>query len=581
MTDAVAAPRYAIIADDEDLGCLLLAEACADAGLTPLPFNNGADALAASRRSGVAIVLLDVDMPGLDGISVCRELRRDAALRHVPIVMVTGHEDGGAIDAAFAAGATDFVTKPVNWSLLPHRIGYILRNAASVRAVERLAYFDALTGLPNRQQCLEVAQRMIEAAAPGESVAAMFLDLHAFKRVNDTFGHAVGDTVLCRIAEILRGVTVDRGDGPPRTFLARFGGDEFVILVRGVDARQRAMRVANACHTALATPIVHDGLEFLTTPIVGVAVSPEHADGVEALLKNAETAMHQAKSSGAMTTAVYAPAMSGRLREWLDLEARLRRAVREERITLHFQPKFRISDGRLDGVEALARWYDPEYGEVSPSRFVAVAEESGLIVELGQAVTRAACRHLRQWLDEGFEVPVAINVSGKELLYADPATTIESALAEFRVPPRLLEVEITESVFIKDSTTLHRSLDRLRAIGCRIALDDFGTGYSSLAYVTRFPPDRIKIDRLFVHNVDRSPSDAAVASAILSLASNLGIEVTAEGVERVGQMAWLRARGCHQAQGFLLARPMSAEDLLGRHLRPQPAAPAEPDAGVA
>ena len=259
--------------------------------------------------------------------------------------------------------------------------------------------------------------------------------------------------------------------------------------------------------------------------------------------------------------------MSSRLRDWLDLEARLRRAVEGDLLHLQFQPKFRLADDGIAGVEALLRWCDAEHGDIPPARFVEIAEDSGLIVDLGAWVVRAACRQLREWLGRGISVPVAVNVSGKELLHGDPAGVIEAEAAAARVPASLIEVEITESLLVKDSAIARRALERLRRIGCRIALDDFGTGYSSLAYITRFPPDRIKIDKAFVQNVDRSPSDAAVANAILSLAQSLNVVVTAEGIERAGQLEWLRTRGCQEVQGFLLSRPLSASDLENRFLR--------------
>jgi EAL domain-containing protein (putative c-di-GMP-specific phosphodiesterase class I) len=236
-------------------------------------------------------------------------------------------------------------------------------------------------------------------------------------------------------------------------------------------------------------------------------------------------------------------------------------------VHLLFQPKFRLKDDRLSGVEALLRWCDSEHGDISPNRFVEIAEDSGLILDMGSWVVRAACRQLRKWLDAGFAVPVAINVSGKELLHGDPARVIEREAAAAGVPTSLIEVEITESILVKDSPIVRNALERLRGLGCRIALDDFGTGYSSLAYITRFPPDRIKIDKAFVRNVDRSASDAAIANAILSLGGSLSLVVTAEGIERPSQLEWLRARGCDEAQGFLLSRPLSVEDLEDRFLR--------------
>ncbi len=693
MSHEQPAGPVAIIADDEELGRLLLAESAAATGLKVLAFDNGQAALEASLSQHVAMVLLDVDMPGMDGYSVCRRLRAEPRLTTVPIVMVTGHEDADAINLAFEAGATDFVSKPVNWALLPRRIEYILRNAASARAlaervaqvrtlidalpdtlwvvapdgniqwspnagrakhgaaaenaaessvalapperlptvlaairqtardglqrnleyredgssglrrsfelrfsrreggdvvvvrqdtsertaaaehIERLAYFDPLTELPNRQRCIETAENLFaEAAQLQQSVAVIYLDLNNFKRVNDTFGHAVGDAVLRTVAGKLSCTLHSFQTPGAHLSVARFGGDEFVILLRHSTARELATSIANGCCAALREPIAYQGLEFFSGPSIGLAVYPDDGADVATVLKHADTAMYQAKTGAANSVATYTPAMSSRLRDWLELEGRLRRAVQQDRLQLQFQPKFRLRDNGFAGVEALLRWCDDEHGDISPTRFIEIAEDSGLIIDMGNWVVRAACRHLRMWMDRGFTVPVAINVSAKELLHGDPARVVEVETAAAGVPASLIEIEITESLLVKDSPKVRSALERLRQIGCRIALDDFGTGYSSLAYITRFPPDRIKIDKAFVNNVDRSASDAAVANAILSLGKSLNLVVTAEGIERSGQLEWLRARGCDEVQGFLLSRPLSARDLESRYLRDLPAA---------
>jgi diguanylate cyclase (GGDEF)-like protein len=559
--------RLAIIADDEDLGRMLLGESVSAVGLESLAFDNGADALAAALESDVAIVLLDVDMPGLNGHDVCRRLRAEARFSSVPIVIVTGHQDSEAIRLAFEAGATDFISKPVNWALLPHRLEYILRNAAAAEHIERLAYFDTLTGLPNRQRCIDLLQTLFAAAAREvESVAVIYLDLNSFKRVNDTFGHAVGDEVLRTVADRLSATLAGFGAQHPGLVIARFGGDEFVIGLRHAQAREIGMQIAEACSDAFEEPIVYNSLEFYSAPSIGIAVYPDDGDDVATVLKHADTAMYQAKSGAFGPIAVYAPVMSSRLEHWLELEARLRRAVHDDLLTLVFQPKFDLRENRLVGVEALLRWCDEEHGDISPTRFVEIAEDSGLILDMSGWVVRAVCRQLRKWLDRGFRIPVAVNCSGKELLHGDPAGVIETQAAKAGVPTSLIEVEITESLLVKDSVTVKSVLERFRQLGCRIALDDFGTGYSSLAYLTRFPPDRIKIDKAFVRDVDRSASDAAVANAILSLAQSLRLTVTAEGVERPGQLEWLRARGCHEVQGYLLSEPLTAADLERRFL---------------
>jgi diguanylate cyclase (GGDEF)-like protein len=494
--------------------------------------------------------------------------------------MVTGHEDSADIALAFEAGATDFVSKPVNWALLPRRLEYILRNAAAARAlieaaqrIEHLAYFDPLTGLPNRQRCMETAQLMFaEATAQNESVAVVYVELNSLKRVNDSFGHAMGDAVLRAFAARLSATVNGLGIEPARLMISRLGGDEFVMVIRQESARAVAMRVAQRCAEAFKQAITHDALEFYSSPNIGVAVYPDDGSDVATVFKHADTAMYHAKAnSGAV--AAYMPAMSARMRDWLELEGRLRRAVHDDLLHLAFQPKFRIKDNKLVGVEALLRWRDAEYGDISPNRFIEIAEDSGLILDMSAWVMRTVCRQLRKWLDRGITVPVAINCSGKELLHGDPARVLETEAAAAGVPTSLIEIELTESLLIQDSATVQDALARLRRLGCRIALDDFGTGYSSLAYITRLPPDRIKIDKAFVRDLDHSPGAAAIANAILSLAEGLNLIVTAEGVERQEQLDWLRARGCHEVQGFLLARPLSAADFEARFFPDHSAAP--------
>jgi EAL domain-containing protein (putative c-di-GMP-specific phosphodiesterase class I) len=335
------------------------------------------------------------------------------------------------------------------------------------------------------------------------------------------------------------------------------------------------LTVADACRVALAQSIAFDALEFHCAPSIGMAVYPDDGADVATVLKNADTAMYQSKADGTDGVVVYREVMSTRLRDWLALESRLRRAVRDEMLHIEFQPKFDLSDGRVAGAEALLRWRDEEHGDVSPARFVEIAEDSGLIIEMSSWVVRAVCRQLRQWLDQGVCIPIAINCSAKEVMHGDPAGVIAAEAANAGIPPSLIEVEITESLLVNDSVGVQKVLQSLRQLGCRIALDDFGTKYSSLSYITRFPPDRIKIDKVFVQNVDRAAADAAIASAILSLASSLGLTVTAEGIERPEQMQWLRERGCHEGQGYLLSMPLSPWEFTQRYVVPQAAASAQ------
>jgi EAL domain-containing protein (putative c-di-GMP-specific phosphodiesterase class I) len=375
----------------------------------------------------------------------------------------------------------------------------------------------------------------------------------------------MGDTVLRAFAQRLAQAATEFAGRADRVVISRLGGDEFVVVLRDPLVRTRAVQLAQSIALAFKEPLTHDALDFYATPSIGIAASPEDGNDVATLYKHADVAMYHAKSTG-VAFAIYAPVMSSRMRDWLELESRLRRAVHQDLLSIVYQPKFSLREDRIVGVEALLRWHDAEFGDVPPSRFVEIAEDSGLILDLSAWLVRTACRQVRKWLDRGVAVPIAVNCSAKELLHGDPARVIETEAKAAGIPPAMIEVELTESLLISDSGAVRAKLDRIRELGCRIALDDFGTGYSSLAYITRFPPDRIKIDQSFMRSVDREASDAAVATAILSLASSLNLTVTAEGVERTEQLEWLRARGCHEVQGFLIARPMSAAEFEKRFL---------------
>jgi diguanylate cyclase (GGDEF)-like protein len=442
------------------------------------------------------------------------------------------------------------------------------RRIAQAERIERLAFYDPLTQLPNRQRCLDSASELISRAmATNEAVSFIYLDLDGFKRINDTFGHTVGDEVLRIVAQKLTQAVSAFQNAEVQIVLSRFGGDEFVVLARHSRAHGVGVEIAKACYAMLSNPISYQRLEFLSIPSVGLAAFPNDGQDAETVLKHADTAMYQAKSAGTGAVAVYSPAMSSRLRKYVQLESRLRRAVHAEALCFELQPKFRLSDQRLIGAEVLARWNDEELGNVQPSEFIAVAEESSLIIELGEWVMRAACHQLRAWRENDIGLPLAINVSGKELLHGDPARILEHEAKAAGIPASLIEIEITESLLMRESAGVRTALDRLRALGCLIALDDFGTGYSSLAYITRFPPDKIKIDKAFVQNVDQSVADSAIAAAILSLGKSLRLSVTAEGIERKSQLEWLRDRGCHEGQGFYLSRPISSLRLVEQFLK--------------
>ena len=434
------------------------------------------------------------------------------------------------------------------------------------RDIRRMAYTDALTGLSNRLAFRELLdQRVTEGNGAARPLALLFADVDDFKRVNDTIGHDAGDEVLMQFSSRIRDV-IDRQAGEGAV-LARFGGDEFVVLLPGTgpgdDIRQRADRLAELLVRELGRPITVHGRQVFLGVSIGIALFPDDATDVSALMKNGDIAMYQAKVAGKNCHRFYSRVMDQAVERRVRMEQDLRGAWERGELSLAYQPVYRLGDGKLAGAEALLRWRHPEHGPVSPSLFIDVAEQIGLIETIGPQVLRAACMDARGWQRDfpgARGLFVSVNVSPRQLRAGDMAAQVEDVLRESGLAPQHLHIELTETAVIGDELRVSSLLARLRNSGVKVWLDDFGTGFSGLSHLRRVPVDGVKIDRSFVADVLRDPDDLALTTAIIAMAHSLGIHVVAEGVEKEGQYAILRERGCDLAQGFWLGHPMSNQE---------------------
>jgi len=426
--------------------------------------------------------------------------------------------------------------------------------------VLKLARYDGLTGLPNRTMFMDELERTLALARRhGTAFALFFIDLDRFKNINDSLGHGAGDQLLTVMAARLRGLLRDSD------LVARLGGDEFVVLLDGtVDAAALA-HVARKALAAIAEPVLIEQRSHQVTGSVGISRYPDDGADAAALLKNADAAMYLAKDSGKNTFQFYTAQLAAQSAQQFALESDLRAALQRDELLLHFQPKVRAGDGALAGMEALLRWQHPQRGLLAPGAFITLAEDSGLILPIGQWVLSAACRQIRGWRDAGLQVPrCAINLSARQFVTDTLVDEVAQALAAHGLQADALEVEITESVLMSDPQRANHTLQGLHALGVRIAIDDFGTGYSSLAYLKRFPAQTVKIDRSFVKGLPLDRDDAAITQAVIAMAHSLGLEVVAEGVETQAQLDFLRRLGCDEVQGYLPGRPVPAAKLQAR-----------------
>jgi diguanylate cyclase (GGDEF)-like protein len=601
-TDGNAGVRHRLlIVDDVNDNRTLLTRRFERRGFEVVEADSGFAALELIDREPFDLVLLDVMMPGIDGIETLRRIRKQKSASALPVIMVTAKTGTNHIVDALELGANDYVTKPVDFAVAFARVNtqigrkraeqqVLLANEALRKANEELerrveertgrlvevnqrlkveianreesqaksqylAYHDSLTGLGNRLLFKDQLEKALnDVSVTPHPVAVLFLDLDGFKAVNDTLGHSIGDLLLKSVAAKLRDI-LQRTDR-----IARLGGDEFAILQVSAPQPGSSIALAEKIIEIVGQPCCIDGHDVTVGASIGIAVAHPGDINTETFLKSADLAMYSAKSEGRGTYRMFDPEMDAIVQARRGLERDMRTALVQDGFRLFYQPLVNLQTKKVTTFEALMRWQHPERGSVPPSTFIPVAEEMGLIVQLGEWALRQACMEAMEWPDG---ICVSVNLSPLQFSKGNLVSTVMSALASSGLPASRLELEITESVLLEKSERNISILNQLRHLGVRISMDDFGTGYSSIGYLRSFPFDKIKIDRSFVKDVLVDEGSLAIVRAIAGLGVSFGMITTAEGVETVEQMQRLNLEGCIEVQGYLFSKPIPSNEIVG------------------
>lgn len=703
LTAAFKRDRPVVLHVDDDMASLVMAEGALEAaGFDVFHAGNGLEAVELFEEVQPDLIIMDAIMPEMDGFEAIAQIREHPIGQYVPILMITGLDDFDSITKAYEGGATDFLTKPINYFVLPHRLQYMLRtkntadalrvsqlkldNAQRIarlghwewnsaddelswskgfarifgldpeldhgtwdtiyqfledlekarlrsaitdcidtngllqievnvscplskamrvvrfeaeciqddkdtsiqllgtiqdvsertnaqKQIHDLAYFDLVTGLPNRAQFNErLRNALLNARNTDTNFAVLFLDLDRFKQVNDTLGHDAGDDLLRHVSErllaVLRssdmaGRVGSNADGEsPIDIVARLGGDEFVVLLGKTKSAEDGANVAARIAEAVRAPYVLAGTEVSITTTIGISVYPHDGRDSETLMKHADIAMYHAKENGKDGYQFYSEAIHEKVLTRFALETDLKQALEQDQLSIVFQPKMSMKSDEVVGVEVLARWDHPTRGTIPPSEFIPLAEETGLIIQLGAWALKRACESMQRWVDEGvLRCPIAINCSPIQFDRGSIIGSIDDALNASGLDPSLLEVELTENLFLTEIDKGINTLNEIKKLGVQVSVDDFGTGYSSLSYLKRLPVDKLKIDHSFVKDLPDDVGDAAIVTAIITLAHNLSLSVVAEGVETEAQLDWLKTQGCDEYQGYWASAPLGADEL--------------------
>ncbi len=537
-----------------------------------LTLDDSTQAMSQLRAHIPDVLLLDLVMPMVSGLDILREIRLDSELKHIPTIVLTSSNDPATKLQALQLGATDFLAKPVDASELALR----MRNTLSARAYQqRMMHFDALTGLPNRLYYMTLLRKALgHVTNSNEQAAQVVVNINRFKSVNDSLGPDRGDEVLWAFCERLRTAFGACGQLPVEpsihdglsSCVARIGGDRFGALLP-IDGDDTERQHLNGCLSrfteALEAPIVIEGQDLYLTASIGISILSESTPSVELLVNDAETAMNHARRRHDTQFAFYSEHMDAKARLLMSMESGMRTAVENGEIFLCYQPKVDVASEKIAGCEALVRWMHPEFGLISPVNFIPLAEDTGMIVSIGEWVLRESCQCAMRIRASGHpSFKIAVNVSIRQLHEPDFLTIVKSALEDSNLPPQALIVELTENMIMDNAETNVVKLQRLKALGVQISIDDFGTGYSSLSYLQRFPLDQLKIDRSFIREIEEVDTHTPIVKAVISLAHDLGLTVVAEGVETDMQLAHIRALECEEFQGYLCSKPVSEADML-------------------
>ena len=555
--------RVLIVEDSEDDARLLCSElASAGNELTYKQVDCVSGMRAALQESDWDVVISDHAMPSFSSLEALDLLKQSG--KDIPFIIYSGNIGEQVAVSAMRNGAHDYVYKGNGARLIPS-IERELKNAAIRRAqkqaenhIYRLAYHDELTGLPKRNLfCEKVGEVLSERSLSGAAAAMYFIDLDRLMRINNTYGYAMGDALIRQVAQRLKDCVGETG------ILARIGGDKFAVFKGSIADSREMQTFADHVMESFTVPFAIDNLEFDVTLSMGICVYPDDGEDVSTLLVNAESAMALAKKLWRNNYKYYVKEMGEASSRRLVLETSLRRAVERGELLVQYQPIVDVRTGNFTGAEALVRWNHPQFGLLAPDKFIPLADEIGLIIEIGEWVLHQACMQTKSWHDMGFyPLSISVNVSAVQLGQPQLLNQVAGVLTKTGLDPACLELEITESVLMQDAEATISMLRALKEMGIKISVDDFGTGFSSLSYLKRFPIDILKIDKSFTRDIDMDPDNSAIVTAIAVLARSLNLSVLAEGVESQQQLDFLRGQKCDRVQGYLFSRPLNPEVLL-------------------
>ena len=544
-----------VLADDDPSIRLMVRHVLESEDFDIVEAADGLEAIKAVEKHHPALILLDAVMPGIDGFTTCQQIK-EKGYTDIPIMMITGLDDDASVERAYEVGAIDFITKPIKWAVLKHRVKSVVAKVIAERKVQLLAYRDTLTDLPNRLLFADrLEQAVIRSQRSRTSMALMLVDIDDFKLVNDSFGHDAGDKLIKAVGTLIS-KSLRRADT-----IARLGGDEFAVIIEDIDSPEDAISIADNLTTILEHNVRLDDQETYTSASIGIAVYPDDGKDARTLLKNADTAMFRAKENGRHCFQFYKPEMSVSAMERLELENSLKSAFENDEFLIHYQPVIDIHKNEIISTEALLRWQHPDKGMIHPNDFISAVEDSGLIIALGEWVIFTACKQIRVWQDAGLEGQnVSINLAPRQFKDQDLVALFTQAIAENNIEGSSLSVEVTERTLIDNIGEVERTLKKLRGMGIKIMLDDFGTGYASLAYLKEFPVDIVKIDRSFVAGIPDGHEDSAIVEAIAGLTRGLKLKLLAEGVENERQLDFLKGIGCQFAQGYYWSKALPGDE---------------------